>query len=200
MKLLVIILASAFLFSCQKSSDNSSNGGSPGRAQPESTQSKKTLKFSEILEQDLSAKETLNWGNAESFKATDENESEMVKFSYFFQENKLIKSKDIEKSKGYCELNTLAAANANGSEINLTAGANLYRFMDFRSEKTEINNLNYKYDAMFRLTFQILREAGATSASRQFQLACYNVLDLAELKAAIDSKFNFKKREEKETK
>jgi len=53
---------------------------------------------------------------------------------------------------------------------------------------------------MFKLTFQILREAGTTAASRQFQLACYNKLDLAELKSTIDSKFNFKKREVKDAK
>ncbi len=198
MKIIYIVLMSSLLFSCQKSENSSNNNPSPNPGgQEQGAPTKKTLKFSEILEQDFSAKETMNWGSAESFPADASNEIKMVKLSYFFQENKSVKSKDIDKAKDYCELSTTAAETANGSEITLISGDKLFRFMDFRSEKTEINNLDYRYDAMFKLTFQNSREALGTLNAKQFELACYNVLDLAELKSTIDSKFVFTKKEEK---
>ena len=205
MKLLSCLMLVCLAFSCQSKNDSPKNNpdpapkadGSGGSAAPTG----KTLNFDEIIQQDLTAKENLNWGNSESFpfkiKRDDNTELSMVKLSYFLQENKLVKSKDIEKTKGYCELSATTAENANGSEINLVGNDKLFQFGDYRSEKAEINNLNYSYRAVFKLSFQNSSKAARTAQPQQFELECFNVLDLSELKATVDTKFTFTKKEAK---
>ncbi len=205
MKIIFLFLSIVLCFSCQKIADSSQapEGVSQGpQAEVQNGQKAggKTFLFEEILLQELSLSESLNWGSAESFQATykkfDDSEVKATKLSYFFQESKLVQSKDIDKLKNYCELSTIVVLNENGSEISLISKDKLFRFAFSSRTKEEKNNLDYQASVSFKLSFQNTKKVVDTLTPPRFELECFNVWNLAELKSVIEGKFTLTKTEE----
>ena len=195
MKFLLVFACAALAFSCQKAPDRPANN--PNGVTPNSKPAGKTLNYEEISTQDVKLKVNLNFGNAESTPVTKELEdgtkTELVKLTYYLQENKLVKSTAVDKSKGYCEVSVTAAPNVNGAEIDLISNQDLFRSGTSRSESRSKNDLNYEYSARFKFTFQDLKKARELVPQTPFYLECFDVMDLTELKNTVGDTFVFTK-------
>lgn len=196
MKILLITLCASLVFSCQKAPDRPA--AKTDGITPNSKPAGKTLNYQEIVTQEVKLKQNLNFGSAESSPVTKESEdgtkTELVKLSYYYQDNKQIKITDLDKSKGYCEVSVTAQPNTNGAEIDLIANQELHRSGDSRSESRSKNNLNYEYSAKFKFTFLDRQKIKDLIPQAPFYLECFDVMDLSDLNSTIGNTFLFAKK------